>query len=52
MTRVPETWLKGWLNIGLTATLLTLVAIILAAACRKWFEAIQTGKPDVVPVEV
>ena len=33
MTRAPETGgLKGWLNIGLTATLLVLVAIILVSA--------------------
>ncbi len=37
MTRNPETFLKGWLNIGLTATLLALVAIILrGAASGPW----------------
>ncbi len=39
MTRSPETALKGWLNIGLTATLLGLVAIILVAAAGKWIAA-------------
>jgi len=39
MTRAPETALKGWLNIGLTATLLALVAIILATAVAGWLRA-------------
>jgi len=45
MTRDPATALKGWLNIGLTAALLGLVAIILAAAVAKWSAALQSGKP-------
>ena len=45
MTRDPETFLKGWLNIGLTATLLALVAIILVAAVSKWVAALRAGKP-------
>jgi carbon starvation protein len=52
MTRNPETLIKGWLNIGLTVTLLALVAIILIAACRKWFEAIRTGKQESIPIEI
>jgi carbon starvation protein len=47
MTQKPETFLKGWLNIGLTATLLTLVAIILTAAIGKWIAAIRSGKAEV-----
>jgi len=39
MTRVPETALKGWLNIGLTVTLLALVAIILASAVTRWLRS-------------
>jgi carbon starvation protein len=52
MTRNPETVLKGWLNIGLTATLMTLVAIILVAAIGKWVGAIRAGKPEVTMAEV
>ncbi len=52
MTRNPETLVKGWLNIGLTAMLLTLVAIILASAASRWLQAIRSGKPPGVPVEV
>ena len=44
MTLNPETMVKGWLNIGLTATLLTLVAIILASAASRWLKAIRAGK--------
>ena len=51
MTRSPETLLKGWLNIGLTATLLTLVAIILASAVVRWLGAIRAGVPEAAPVE-
>ena len=51
MTRNPDTFLKGWLNIGLTAMLLALVAIILVAAFRKWFEAIREGKPEMAVPE-
>jgi carbon starvation protein len=47
MTQKPETFLKGWLNIGLTAALLGLVAIILVAAFSKWLGAIRAGKPEV-----
>jgi len=47
MARNPETFLKGWLNIGLTATLLTLVAIILVAAVSKWVAALRAGKAAV-----
>ncbi len=46
MTANPETALKGWLNIGLTATLLALVAIILIAAVGRWLGALRAGKPD------
>ena len=52
MTRNPETSVKGWLNIGLTATLLILVAIILASAAGKWLGAIRAGKPEIAPAEV
>ena len=48
MTRNPDTFLKGWLNIGLTATLLALVAIILLAAIGKWIAALRGGKVAVV----
>jgi carbon starvation protein len=50
MTRNPETWLKGWLNIGLTATLLGLVAIILVSAFGEWVGAIRAGKEKVAVV--
>ncbi len=43
MTQVPETFAKGWLNIGLTATLLTLVAIILIDAARKCLGRTKAG---------
>ena len=52
MTKVPETAIKGWLNIGLTSMLLALVAIILVAATRKWIEAIRAGKPEMAVHEV
>jgi carbon starvation protein len=52
MTRSPETFLKGWLNIGLTASLLALVAIILVSAVGKWLRAIREGKPEVVTTEI
>ncbi len=45
MTRNPETLLKGWLNIGITATLLALVAVILASAVTRWIKAIRSS-PD------
>ncbi len=41
MTQVPATAIKGYLNIGLTATLLTLVAIILASSVARWLKAIR-----------
>ncbi len=44
MTQVPATAIKGYLNIGLTATLLTLVAIILASSVARWLKAIR-GAP-------
>ena len=48
MTRAPETALKGWLNIGLTATLIGLVAIILVAAVAKWVSALRAGQTAAV----
>jgi len=45
MTRNPETLLKGWLNIGITATLLILVAVILASAIARWVGAIRGDIP-------
>ncbi len=44
MTKVPATALKGWLNIGLTAALLALVAIILVAAVGKWLAALRAAR--------
>ncbi len=44
MTKNPATALKGWLNIGLTAMLLGLVAIILLAAVGRWASAMRGGK--------
>jgi hypothetical protein len=44
--------MKGYLNIGLTATLLILVTIILTAASRKWLTAIRSGKVEVTTAEV
>ena len=41
MTHVPATRIKGYLNIGLTATLLVLVAIILASSVAHWLKAIR-----------
>jgi len=41
MTRVPTTMVKGYLNIGLTATLLVLVAIILASSVAHWLKALR-----------
>jgi carbon starvation protein len=52
MTRAPETFLKGWLNIGLTATLLALVAIILASAAARWLAAIRPTKTEPATAEV
>ena len=45
MTRVPATMVKGYLNIGLTATLLVLVAIILASSVAHWLKAIRGTAP-------
>ena len=47
MTQAPETVMKGWLNIGLTATLLVLVAIILASAAGRWFSASRSDRRGV-----
>ena len=41
MTQNPATVVKGYLNIGLTATLLVLVTIILAAAVAHWLRAVK-----------
>ena len=41
MTQVPATMIKGYLNIGLTATLLLLVAVILASSVARWIQAIR-----------
>ncbi len=35
---------KGWLNIGLTALLLTCVVILVVEAVRRWLEAIRSGR--------
>ena len=51
MTQNPATLVKGWLNIGLTVTLLVLVAIILLGAVGRWFAAIRSGKPEVATAE-
>ena len=45
-TRAPETALKGYLNIGLTAMLMACVAVIVAASARRW---VAGRKPE--PVE-
>ncbi len=45
MTRNPDTLIKGYLNIGITATLLVLVAVILASALARWVGAIRAGRP-------
>jgi carbon starvation protein len=52
MTKAPETFLKGWLNIGLTAMLLALVAIILVEALRKWITASRAAKPEIATADV
>jgi len=44
MTHVPATAIKGYLNIGLTATLLILVAIVLASSVAGWLKAIREGR--------
>ncbi|WP_435011342.1 carbon starvation CstA family protein [Tundrisphaera lichenicola] len=44
MTRVAETALKGWINIGLTVMLIGLVAVILVSAVSKWAAALRAGK--------
>ena len=44
MTRLPETMVKGWLNIGLTLMLLTLVGVILAGAMARWVEVLRAGR--------
>ena len=41
MTQNPATMVKGYLNIGLTATLLLLVAVILASSVSHWLKAIR-----------
>ena len=41
MTQNPATIVKGYLNIGLTATLLLLVAVILASSLAHWLKAIR-----------
>ena len=41
MTQNPATMVKGYLNIGLTATLLLLVAVILASSLAHWLKAIR-----------
>ena len=46
MCREPATRLKGALNIGLTALLLTCVAIILAAAVARWVAVLRNGAPQ------
>ena len=45
-TRAPETALKGYLNIGLTAMLMACVAVIVASSARRW---VAGRKPE--PVE-
>ena len=45
MTQVPATMVKGYLNIGLTATLLVLVAIILASSVAHWLRALRGSAP-------
>ncbi len=49
MTRDPATMVKGYLNIGLTATLLVLVAIILASSIAHWLKAIRGPQARVAP---
>ncbi len=44
MTRAPATMIKGYLNIGLTATLLVLVAIILASSVAHWLKALRAAR--------
>ena len=51
MTREPATQVKGWLNIGLTVTLLVLVSIILFEAVRKWIAAGRGKKPPAAAIE-
>ena len=41
MTQVDATRVKGYLNIGLTVTLLILVAIILASSVAHWIKALR-----------
>ena len=41
MTQAPATRIQGYLNIGLTATLLVLVAIILASSVAHWLKALR-----------
>ena len=38
MIKNPETSIKGWLNVGLTVALLTLVAVILASCLSRWIK--------------
>lgn len=45
MTQVDATRVKGYLNIGLTATLLALVAVILASSVAHWIRALRAGSP-------
>ena len=47
MTQAPATALKGWLNIGLTLTLLGLVAVILVSAATRLFQAVRAGRQEV-----
>jgi carbon starvation protein len=48
MTQAPETFLKGVLNIGLTAMLLACVAVILVSAASKCLTALRADEPVVV----
>ena len=41
MTLEPATRIKGYLNISLTATLLVLVAVILASSVAHWLKAVR-----------
>jgi hypothetical protein len=45
MTRVPATAVHGWLNIGLTATLLACAAVILVSVARRWYVALAGRGP-------
>lgn len=45
MTKNPATATKGYLNIGLTAMVLSCVAIILVSAVAKWLNVLRSEKP-------